>query len=165
MRCNGAESLSTFPSNVNPSRTLSTATPWEPRSPLTRIASPDWINVGSTRTPAGTRPTPDVLMKIPSPLPRSTTLVSPVTIGTSAAFAVSAMERTTRCSTSMLSPSSRIKPALRYSGLAPHMARSLIVPFTARLPMSPPGKNSGRTTYESVVKARVPFSTAQVAPS
>ena len=33
------------------------------------------------------------------------------------------------------------------------MARSLTVPYTASLPMSPPGKNSGLTTNESVVKA------------
>ena len=50
-------------------------------------------------------------------------------------------------------PSSRMKPADRYSGRAPHTARSLTVPLTARSPMSPPGKNSGDTTYESVVNA------------
>src|SRR5512144_2471597 len=33
------------------------------------------------------------------------------------------------------------------------MARSLTVPFTARSPMEPPGKNIGRTTNESVEKA------------
>ena len=32
--------------------------------------------------PGGTSPMPAVLMKMPSPLPRSTTLVSPVTIWT-----------------------------------------------------------------------------------
>ena len=37
--------------------------------------------------------------------------------------------------------------------MAPLMARSLTVPFTARSPMLPPGKNSGRTTNESVEKA------------
>ena len=33
------------------------------------------------------------------------------------------------------------------------MARSLTVPSTASVPMSPPGKNNGWTTNESVVKA------------
>ena len=37
--------------------------------------------------------------------------------------------------------------------MAPPTARSLTVPWTASLPMSPPGKKSGRTTNESVVKA------------
>ncbi len=41
----------------------------------------------------------------------------------------------------------------RYSGVAPLMARSLTVPLTARSPMLPPGKNSGRTTKESVENA------------
>ncbi len=51
-----------------------------------------------------------------------------------------------------------MKATLRNSGWAPPIARSLIVPCTARVPMSPPGKNSGLTTNESVVKAsRLPF--------
>ena len=37
--------------------------------------------------PSGTTPTPVVVMKTPSPLPCSTTLVSPVTTGTPAFFA------------------------------------------------------------------------------
>ena len=89
---------------------------------------------------------PAVLMKSPSPLPRSTTLVSPVTIGTPAAPRPRRIDATTRRSVSIGRPSSRMKPALRYSGRAPHIARSLTVPFTASVPMSPPGKNSGRTT-------------------
>ena len=36
-------------------------------------------------------------------------------------------------------PSSRIKLALSQSGSAPHILRSLTVPLTARVPMSPPG--------------------------
>ena len=39
------------------------------------------------------------------------------------------------------------------AAVAPPTARSLTVPWTASLPMSPPGKNSGRTTKESVVIA------------
>jgi hypothetical protein len=50
-------------------------------------------------------------------------------------------------------PSSSMKPDGEASGRAPHMARSLTVPQTARLPMSPPGKKSGLTTKESVEKA------------
>ena len=38
-------------------------------------------------------------------------------------------------------------------GTAPLMARSLTVPLTARWPIEPPGKNSGRTTNVSVEKA------------
>ena len=54
--------------------------------------------------------------------------------------------------------------AERNSGLAPPTARSLTVPCTARLPMSPPGKNGGRTTKESVVNAsRVPLVSVSVA--
>src|SRR5581483_7013198 len=49
---------------------------------------------------------------------------------------------------------SRISASDRQSGRAPATARSLIVPCTASRPMSPPGKKSGVTTYESVVKAR-----------
>ena len=50
-------------------------------------------------------------------------------------------------------PSSRMKPQDRWLGTAPLIARSLTVPLTARSPMDPPGKNSGRTTNESVEKA------------
>jgi hypothetical protein len=48
-----------------------------------------------------------------------------------------------------------------YAGLAPMTARSLIVPATARRPMSPPGKKAGLTVCESVAKAMRPpgFST------
>jgi hypothetical protein len=48
-------------------------------------------------TPSRTIPKPVVEMKTPSPLPRSTTLVSPVTIRTPATRAASAMEQTMRC--------------------------------------------------------------------
>ncbi len=39
-----------------------------------------------------------------------------------------------------------MKPQLRNCGRAPHIARSFTVPLTASVPMSPPGKNIGRTT-------------------
>ena len=41
----------------------------------------------------------------------------------------------------------------RNNGVAPDIARSLIVPLTARSPIDPPGKNIGLTTKESVEKA------------
>ncbi len=53
-------------------------------------------------------------------------------------------------------PSSTTKPADRRSGRAPAIARSFTVPFTASSPISPPGKKSGLTTYESVVNAELP---------
>ena len=67
-------------------------------------------------------------MKSPSAAPRGTTFVSPVTTATPAFFAAAASERTIRSSSSIGNPSSRMKPALRASGLPPHIARSLTVP-------------------------------------
>ena len=46
-----------------------------------------------------------------------------------------------------------MNPALKKSGWAPPIARSFTVPWTARDPMSPPRKNNGLTTKESVVNA------------
>jgi len=100
--------------------------------------------------------TPAVLMNIPSPLPLSTTFVSPVTMRVPAARAARPIERATRHRVSISRPSSRMNPALSASGRAPHIARSFTVPFTASEPMSPPGKINGRTTYESVVNASRP---------
>ncbi len=56
---------------------------------------------------------PAVLMKMPSPLPRSTTFVSPVTMRTPAAAAAAAIDCTMRHNSSIGSPSSRMKPAER----------------------------------------------------
>ena len=53
----------------------------------------------------------------------------------------------------MGSPSSRMNPAESATGRAPHIARSLTVPCTASEPMSPPGKNNGLMTNESVENA------------
>ena len=94
------------------------AVPAEVAAEEDRIAGRDAARAKSRR-PAGTQPMPAVLMKMPSPLPRSTTLVSPVTIRTPASRAASAIEATTRRSVSIGSPSSRMKPALRYSRLRP----------------------------------------------
>ena len=64
--------------------------------------------------------------------------------------AAAAMERTIRCKSRSGKPSSRVKLALKYKGCAPSIATSLSVPFTARQPTSPPGKNRGETTCPSV---------------
>ena len=55
-----------------------------------------------------------------------------------------------RCRSASAKPSSRMNPAESHSGRAPAMATSLTVPCTDRQPMSPPGKNSGETTWLSV---------------
>ena len=65
------------------------------------------------KTPSGTTPTPVVVIKSPSPLPCSTTLVSPVTIGTSASFAACAIESTMRLRSASGNPSSMMNPAAR----------------------------------------------------
>ena len=104
-------------------------------------------------TPAGTCPMPAVFTYTWSPWPASTTLVSPVTMLTPAARAASPMSWATRPITDSSVPSSSTKPQERYAGTAPLMARSLRVPFTARWPIEPPGKNSGRTTKVSVENA------------
>src|SRR6266850_2829717 len=110
-----------------------------------------------------TRPTPLVVMKHPSALPRSTTLVSPVTSRTPAVFAAAPIDSTIRPRSASGKPSSRMKAALRYRGRAPAIARSLTVPLTASIPMSPPGKKSGVTTCASVVKASRPPATFRTA--
>src|SRR5664279_4513545 len=115
--------------------------------------------------PCSTTPIPAVLTKMPSPFPLSTTLVSPVTSCTFASTAVIRMDSTTRRNDSMGKPSSNMNAELRYSGRAPHMARSLTVPLMASGPISPPGKNNGLTTYESVVKASRAPAMFSVAPS
>ena len=55
--------------------------------------------------------------------------------------------------TALWDPSSMMNAAVRNSGRAPLIARSFTVPLTASRPMSPPGKNNGVTTKESVVSA------------
>ena len=57
------------------------------------------------------------------------------------------------------------KAAARASGRAAAVARSFTVPATARRPMSPPGKRSGRTTWLSVVKAMRPDDASTAASS
>ena len=76
------------------------------------------------------------------------------------ALAASAMDSTITLRSASGKPSSRTKPTERYSGLAPAMATSLTVPWTERLPMSPPGKNSGEMTCPSVLMTMQEMSTA-----
>ena len=104
-------------------------------------------------------------MKSPSAAPRSTTLVSPVTMGTSASRAVAAMLAQTARSSSSAKPSSMTKAAASASGRAAAVARSLTVPATERRPMSPPGKRSGCTTWLSVVNAMRPDGASAAASS
>ena len=101
-------------------------------------------------------PTPVVVMKSPSAAPRSTTLVSPVTMGTPASRAVAAVLAHSSRRSASANPSSMMKAAASASGRAAAVARSLTVPATERRPMSPPGKVSGCTTWLSVVKAMRP---------
>ncbi len=75
------------------------------------------------------------------------------------------MDATIRSRSATGKPSSRMKLADSHSGRAPLTARSFTVPLTARSPMSPPGKNSGETTNESVVIAIRSLPTATTAPS
>ena len=98
----------------------------------------------TSSTPAGTTPMPEVLMKILSPLPRPTTLVSPVTTGTPARAAAACTDSITRRRSASGSPSSRMNASDSASGRAPPTARSLMVPFTASSPMSPPRKEDRR---------------------
>ena len=53
------------------------ATPWTAIAPLRRTTSPGSARRGEISIPARTSPMPETLTKMPSPLPRSTTFVSP----------------------------------------------------------------------------------------
>ena len=123
-----------------------TAVPWSPMVPEASTTSPTCTRRAANSRPAGTRPTPAVVMYIASAAPRSTTFVSPVTTGTPAAAAASAMSATTSRNTSMGRPSSSTNAAEIAVGRTPIMARSLIVPCTARCPAEPPAKRRGFTT-------------------
>ena len=139
--------------NSSPSRTLSTAMPCAAIGPETRILSPGRTCCGPSSKPGRTNPMPAVLMYTPSPLPESTTFVSPVTIDTPAVRAAAPIVSAMTPSSSSGMPSSRISPTESAKGVAPLTARSLTVPLIARSPTLPPGKKRGRTTYESVLNA------------
>lgn len=151
--CSGAVSLHSVVPNSSPSRQLSTAIPCSPISPLTSTISPGRARWGRMSTPSGTSPMPAVLMKMPSPCPVSTTLVSPVTSRTSAASAAVPTASAMRAISASAVPSSRMNAVESAIGRAPDIARSFTVPFTARSPIEPPGNTSGLTTNESVENA------------
>jgi hypothetical protein len=86
----GATSLLTTLCTCGISRASMTAMPWSAIVPLT-ISNRRVERLGmKLNLPAA--PTPAVVIKIPSPWPRPTTLVSPVTTQTPASAAVAAME-------------------------------------------------------------------------
>ena len=89
----GAVSLSRTVSNSSPSRTDMMAMPWSPSVPETRMRSPGRAARIDSDRPSGTMPMPEVVMKTWSPLPRSTTLVSPVTSATPASSHACRIER------------------------------------------------------------------------
>jgi hypothetical protein len=103
-------------------------------------------------------------MNTPSPLPRSTTLVSPVTIGTPPRAPRrhrfdDALEVRQREALFEDEAGGQQRPRA-------HIATSLTVPCTDRQPMSPPGKNSGETTCASVaITTRSPGAGRRRAPS
>ncbi len=143
------------------------ATPWSPIVPETSTLSPGRTCSGASGTSCSRTPTPVVTTYIESHFPRSTTLVSPVTTGTPAARAASAMAVTSARRTSAGSPSSSTRATDRASGRAPDTARSLTVPLTASSPIEPPGNRIGRTTKASVVSASraPPTSSSAASPS
>ena len=100
-------------SNSSEARWDITATPWSPMVPESSTTSPGRALRPEMWMPGATTPTQLVLMNTPSPLPRSTTLVSPVTTGTPASRAAAAMLSTTRCNCDSAKPSSRMKLAVR----------------------------------------------------
>ena len=142
----GAQSLSSSVEKCSPSRLLMMAIPWSPIDPDRITLSPGAMFAPEIFTPDGIFPIPAVLMYSLSTLPRLTTLVSPVTICTPASRAVSRIEDKMRLRSDIGNPSSMMNDSERYSGSAPDIARSFVVPQTASLPMSPPGKNMGLTT-------------------
>ena len=120
--------------------------PWSARVPETSTASPGRARLPEISQRCETMPMPAVLMNSRSALPCGTTLVSPVTTATPAASEQRPTEAITRSSSASGNPSSMIRARLKAIGRAPRMHRSLMVPCTARAPMSPPGKKSGSTT-------------------
>gem|GEM_PF-6152435 len=162
----GAISDFTRVSNPYPSRNESSAIPCSPNNPEAINTSPRFRFASKSqryftgryrstsfrfRSSSGRRfPTPLVLIMNCCTAPRSTTLVSPVTIGTPALFATRAMDRTITSMVSTENPSSRMNPADNANGRAPTTDTSLIVPHTESDPISPPGKINGDTVCESV---------------
>ncbi len=136
-------------------------TPWSPIGPETRIASPG----RALATPRFTSAAIDADARGVDVAAVGLALLHHLGVPgdhpTPAAAAASRMDSVIRVRSATGKPSSRMKPADRYSGVAPATARSLTVPLIARSPMLPPGKNSGETTNESVVSATVAPPTSQ----
>ena len=120
---------------------------------------------GSLDNPPFMIPTPAVLMKTPSPFPRSTALMSEQTILTPLSKETSAIDLASLSKSAIGYPSSTIMPTDMYFGSATETDRSLTVPHTASFPKSPPGKNIGDTTKLSVVKAMLLDSNSKCAAS
>ena len=117
------------------------------------------------RVREGSRPTPAVVMYRPSAAPRSTTLVSPVTMARRRRRRIGHVgdDLAQLVDREALFDTRRPPTATR---AAPSTARSLTVPCTARWPIEPPGKRSGCTTKESVLNAsRSPPGSVSVAAS
>jgi hypothetical protein len=121
------------------------------------ILSPGLAFPPDIDTPSGITPIPEVFMNILSAAPLCTTFVSPATIFTPHLAAVSPIAATISSSSLKGSPSSIIKPQLKYSGIAPLAAKSFTVPQIASFPILPPLKKTGLTTKESVVNATLPI--------
>ena len=98
-------------------------------------------------------------------LPFSTTLVSPVMMDAPTSPKASSIDATIFSRSEIGNPSSMTIAQVRAIGRAPITDKSLMVPETAILPMSPPGKKSGFTTWESVVNTTVLSPTVKVEPS
>jgi hypothetical protein len=139
------------------------ARPWSPSVPLAMMASPGTRPL--SRTGRSVTPMPEVLIAIPSSDPCSRTFVSPVTRAAPLSLRAASIDATIRSRTGISKPSSMSIPQERAIGRAPIIARSLTVPQTAMRPISPPGKKSGFTTWESVVNAICSFPIGMTAPS
>ena len=125
------------------------------QSPLSRMTSPGRTRAGEISTPGRTQPMPAVLMKMRSALPRSTTFVSPVTIRTPAARAVSAIEATMRRSVSNSRPSSRMKPCAQIGRFGPRHRQVVDRPADGQLADVAAGKHQ-RTNHEAIGRKRQP---------
>ena len=91
-----------------------------------------------------TMPIPAVLTKMPSPLPLSTTLVSPVTNCTPASARLHGLHDTAE----RFHRQTLFEDEGRAQVKRPRTAHGEVIdcPFIASVPISPPGKNSGLTT-------------------
>ena len=98
-------------------------------------------------------PSPVVLMKQPSALPRSTTFVSPVTSSTPAALRRGAHRRHDPTQIHEREPLLEDEPRAQIQGPRPCHRDVVHRAIDGEGPDVPTGKKSGLTTYESVVNA------------